>query len=362
LNPSHTTTTTTFTTTTTTTTAAAAAASTTSTTNTTTTNTAATATTTSNRSCKRNVSKTLALLRNTATDTTNNVTTTATTTATTATPYEPTDADLQLAVYVAAGNGHLDTLDYIFDRSGGRVDECTLDSSYEQSPLMAASLHDRAAVVDMLVARRRRSAVRDALAAAGANDGGDAAAEAAKKAAEAGEAAVIAYVNQRDKQQQTPLAATAFYCYPNTMLALLRAGADGNAVVQGVPLLHMCVYSGNYEGLLLLLKQKNINKEVLNAKQQTPLQMAEERDAQPLVDALLGAVCARCRGSSDGGSKAPTLLVCSRCKRRRYCGVECQKADWKSHKPHCKGGAQQSQREETRRLLKELAAQQQPAV
>ncbi|KAH6903299.1 hypothetical protein BKA70DRAFT_1387755 [Coprinopsis sp. MPI-PUGE-AT-0042] len=29
------------------------------------------------------------------------------------------------------------------------------------------------------------------------------------------------------------------------------------------------------------------------------------------------------------------LNRCSRCKTRAYCGVECQKADWKAHKPHC---------------------------
>lgn len=35
--------------------------------------------------------------------------------------------------------------------------------------------------------------------------------------------------------------------------------------------------------------------------------------------------------------KAPSSLVCSRCKVVRYCGADCQKADWKNaHKKACK--------------------------
>jgi hypothetical protein len=29
-------------------------------------------------------------------------------------------------------------------------------------------------------------------------------------------------------------------------------------------------------------------------------------------------------------------MGCKRCKRVRYCGVECQKVDWKGHKKACK--------------------------
>ncbi|TDH72768.1 uncharacterized protein CCR75_005463 [Bremia lactucae] len=40
----------------------------------------------------------------------------------------------------------------------------------------------------------------------------------------------------------------------------------------------------------------------------------------------------RCRAC-----KSPSVLVCSRCKKVRYCGSECQKQDWKaSHKLKCK--------------------------
>ena len=30
------------------------------------------------------------------------------------------------------------------------------------------------------------------------------------------------------------------------------------------------------------------------------------------------------------------LKTCNRCKRTRYCGVECQSAHWPTHKPECK--------------------------
>ncbi|KAI0321948.1 hypothetical protein OF83DRAFT_1096596 [Amylostereum chailletii] len=42
--------------------------------------------------------------------------------------------------------------------------------------------------------------------------------------------------------------------------------------------------------------------------------------------------CGRC-----GGGGKPTLLVCSKCKRARYCSSECQRVDWKEgHKNACK--------------------------
>jgi len=36
------------------------------------------------------------------------------------------------------------------------------------------------------------------------------------------------------------------------------------------------------------------------------------------------------------GYDDPPLKVCSRCKKARYCSVDCQKAAWKEHKPGCK--------------------------
>ncbi|KAG8720992.1 hypothetical protein FRC08_016462 [Ceratobasidium sp. 394] len=42
----------------------------------------------------------------------------------------------------------------------------------------------------------------------------------------------------------------------------------------------------------------------------------------------------RCWGC--GGPGRPNLLVCSKCKRARYCSTICQRQDWKAHKQNCK--------------------------
>ncbi|KAJ7783495.1 hypothetical protein DFH07DRAFT_727660 [Mycena maculata] len=41
--------------------------------------------------------------------------------------------------------------------------------------------------------------------------------------------------------------------------------------------------------------------------------------------------CAKCSTQDDGDQ----FKRCSRCKKTVYCSVECQRADWKSHKPLC---------------------------
>jgi len=48
----------------------------------------------------------------------------------------------------------------------------------------------------------------------------------------------------------------------------------------------------------------------------------------------------RTPGENDGrckscGTQQPKLLVCSRCEGVRYCSAECQRRDWKEHKPSC---------------------------
>jgi hypothetical protein len=40
--------------------------------------------------------------------------------------------------------------------------------------------------------------------------------------------------------------------------------------------------------------------------------------------------CQKC-----GSLGKPKLLICGRCKRTNYCSVDCQKADWKTHKGAC---------------------------
>ncbi|XP_034299521.2 uncharacterized protein [Magallana gigas] len=54
----------------------------------------------------------------------------------------------------------------------------------------------------------------------------------------------------------------------------------------------------------------------------------------------------RCSKCKIGGE----LKLCQRCKKQKYCSVECQKADWKSHKVSClKKGQGNSMRENERR-------------
>lgn len=54
---------------------------------------------------------------------------------------------------------------------------------------------------------------------------------------------------------------------------------------------------------------------------------ATRADALARVNAVRTA-CHRCGRPSD--------KQCTRCKVRRYCSIECQRADWPAHKPHCK--------------------------
>jgi hypothetical protein len=45
-------------------------------------------------------------------------------------------------------------------------------------------------------------------------------------------------------------------------------------------------------------------------------------------------VCAGC--DTDSGKGGESLLVCSRCKDRKYCSLKCQKLHWKVQKKLCK--------------------------
>jgi len=60
-------------------------------------------------------------------------------------------------------------------------------------------------------------------------------------------------------------------------------------------------------------------------------QKAVEKRAAAVAKQEKGEVCANC-----GGGDAKKLQACGRCKVAKYCGVECQKANWKHHKGMCK--------------------------
>ena len=66
---------------------------------------------------------------------------------------------------------------------------------------------------------------------------------------------------------------------------------------------------------------------------QSPLEDVDKDTEIPgQAETMLGTVAA-CRYCSGPGK--PALLVCSRCKKTKYCSQKCQKAHWGTHKPEC---------------------------
>ena len=45
------------------------------------------------------------------------------------------------------------------------------------------------------------------------------------------------------------------------------------------------------------------------------------------------STCAAC--GARAGQPGVRLQMCSRCKRVRYCGPQCQRAHWRAHKARC---------------------------
>lgn len=65
--------------------------------------------------------------------------------------------------------------------------------------------------------------------------------------------------------------------------------------------------------------------------------MAQSSQAKELhVEHGALRVCRYCNKSEISVEFQRSLMQCSRCKQAYYCSKECQKKDWKSHKPHCK--------------------------
>ncbi|KAJ7183475.1 hypothetical protein C8R46DRAFT_1308118 [Mycena filopes] len=56
-----------------------------------------------------------------------------------------------------------------------------------------------------------------------------------------------------------------------------------------------------------------------------------QRERVPPLPARLGLACYKCFKEGDG-----LLSRCGGCRRISYCSPECQKADWRNHKPICK--------------------------
>jgi hypothetical protein len=55
------------------------------------------------------------------------------------------------------------------------------------------------------------------------------------------------------------------------------------------------------------------------------------------TDAPFAERCTRVRGNAcDGCGAQVTLMMCQKCKKRWYCGLKCQRAEWKRHKQVCR--------------------------
>ncbi|TFY78318.1 hypothetical protein EWM64_g5700 [Hericium alpestre] len=61
--------------------------------------------------------------------------------------------------------------------------------------------------------------------------------------------------------------------------------------------------------------------------------LQRSRDSAYTMSSVLANVCSQCR--EPGGPDKP-LKACASCKAVYYCGKECQKKQWKAHKPFCR--------------------------
>ena len=64
--------------------------------------------------------------------------------------------------------------------------------------------------------------------------------------------------------------------------------------------------------------------------------------------------CSQCQSQTPKDPLQTKLQVCSKCKKIHYCGIECQKIAWKSHKLICN---QLKMQRETEKMIEELRKQ-----
>eukprot|EP00026_Physarum_polycephalum_P003297 Phypoly_transcript_03307.p1 GENE.Phypoly_transcript_03307~~Phypoly_transcript_03307.p1 ORF type:complete len:548 (-),score=82.99 Phypoly_transcript_03307:692-2335(-) len=99
--------------------------------------------------------------------------------------------------------------------------------------------------------------------------------------------------------------------------------------------LHYAATTG-YTNILNLLLQAGANTDIKNDKGFSAYDLAKINKRHECRKILLGIVgeqvsfCAKC------DNQGTNMMVCSRCRCVKYCGKECQKADWKEHKKECK--------------------------
>ena len=72
----------------------------------------------------------------------------------------------------------------------------------------------------------------------------------------------------------------------------------------------------------------------IGGDQQTQRLAPEFAPDGPVMRYMQQDMCVTCRKTRD--VDGVSLKLCGRCQVARYCSVECQRADWTTHRPHCK--------------------------
>ncbi|KAI9330412.1 hypothetical protein BDR26DRAFT_922530 [Obelidium mucronatum] len=121
-------------------------------------------------------------------------------------------------------------------------------------------------------------------------------------------------------------------------------GGDGAPTVAALPLFGgLAAALGDERGLLAALQgNPRVACDCLNAEDPYHPHFGRVVPRNLLFDVELETRprgykldCARCRRSPDLAADGKDFKKCSRCQRVRYCSVDCQKSDWKEHKPMC---------------------------
>ena len=145
------------------------------------------------------------------------------------------------------------------------------------------------------------------------------------------------------------LASCAFWQTQDNILLLIKLMIDNGIDVKatddstGSNGLHLlCKYytNGNIYDIIRLLIQKGVDPETKNKLGFTPLHHMNQRRRQfqegklflKIIQLLTGVEskrCAHCNSFKEG------MKHCARCKNISYCDANCQRANWRKHKPNC---------------------------
>ena len=115
---------------------------------------------------------------------------------------------------------------------------------------------------------------------------------------------------------------------------------DDSTGSNGLHLLCKYYTNGNIYDIIRLLIQKGVGPETKNKLGFTPLHHMNQRRRQfqegklflKIIQLLTGVEskrCAHCNSFKEG------MKHCARCKNISYCDANCQRANWRKHKPNC---------------------------